>query len=160
MPSFGILVISTLTTDTQTHTPLFFSLSGLTHHTNILDGNTHSALWKDRQPQERHGRRDIVIARKCRRNYQATGLSLKMTDGAIAAVYIGTTAAARETRSARFAAKLTVDAANSSLSRASKAGAIVQATAIDATQSKAQDYLVFIDSIIATAHDSETAWEV
>ena len=102
-----------------------------------------------------------MIARKCRGHYQATCLSLKMTDGAIATVYIGTTAATRETRSSCLATKLTVDAAHASLSRTSKAGAIVQTTAIDATQSKAQDYFVFINSITATAtHDSETGWEI
>ena len=45
-------------------------------------------------------------------------MSLKMTNGTIGAVQIGTTAAARETWGASFAAKLAVNAANAGLSRA------------------------------------------
>ena len=78
-----------------------------------------------------------------------------MTEGTIRAVNIGTTAAAWETRGTSFAAKLAVAAANASLSGAPKARAIIQTPAIDATQGKAQDNFVFIDSVAATtAHDS------
>jgi hypothetical protein len=77
-----------------------------------------------------------------------------MANGTIRAVHIGATAAAWKTRGARFAAKLTVAAANAGLTRASKACAIIQTPAIEAAEGKAQDNFVFIDSVTATTHDS------
>ena len=92
-----------------------------------------------------------MTARKRRRYNQATSLSLEMTNGTVLAVQIGATTAAWKTRSTSFAAELTVAAANTGLSRAAKARAIIQNPTIDATEGKAQDNFVFIHSVVATA---------
>ena len=76
-----------------------------------------------------------------------------MKDRAIITIAIRSTAAAWETGSTGFAAKLTVEATHAGLSRTPKACTIVQTTTMHATKGTTQDNLVFIDCIIATTHD-------
>ena len=60
-----------------------------------------------------------------------------MADGAILAVNVRTTAAARKAWSTSFAADFAVEATKSSFCGTSKASTVVQATTIDAAQSAA-----------------------
>ena len=122
----------------------------LTVH-NLFHRNTASTLWEDSAAKNCHSKRNFIIAWESGGGHAAAAVSLNIEAGASVAFNLGPAAAAWKTRSTRLAAEFTIEAAESALTRAAAAIFCSVKATVCATESTAERYSLFIDSII-TSH--------
>jgi len=113
--------------------------------------NTASTLGEDSAAKNCHCKRNFIIAWESGGGHHAAAVSLKIEDGASVAFNRGSAAAAWKTWSTRLAAKFAVEAAESALSRAAKTVLSSVEATVCATESTAETYSLFVDSVV-TSH--------
>ena len=129
------------------------SLSNLAIHFDIFDGNTASTFWKDGQTKDWHGNWDLLVAWERSAHHHIHALELRVEDGATVALTRWTTAAKRQAGGSSLAAKSQIEAAESSLSRATNAVSVVVNTAVYAAHSATKCNIFLIDSVTSRTHD-------